>query len=325
DHPATLFKAAFKEKAGKLTYTDVVFDITKDYEWDVNFINLGVLHIPSWRSQIRLRYFANCENYRHIIPLLTLAIQHRLPFQIGIHAKDFHLFEPGQISHIDRELLSVMYKPGFYEAPFVFQSSAAFADSYRGKVGDMLRRPHTRAFIGMGGPYSWLAERWGVNPIADFMSGPSIQVTRHFRGGNDSAEKNALGIHWDQVSSQETDFLFGHIPATKQYPERWLYPPEHILDEWCDHWTGEWNAGMEAIFLCITSKITRSPPTAVPLSRKGWEADLRSHNRGNKAPAYKPEEEDFTDAKEGLQAAGLPVDWNRQKLTAIIVPEYTIL
>jgi hypothetical protein len=82
---------------------------------------------------------------------------------------------------------------------------------------------------------------------------------------------------------------------------------------------------MEKIFCHFMSQITRTPPTASPKSRRGWIDFLRSYNCGKKAPKFIMTERHFVDAKGGLQAAGLPVNWNRQKVTSIIVPEYSIL
>lgn len=327
ERPAKIFHAAFKELAQELTFTDNLFPLAKPDAWNGQFLLVGYLHVPDWRSQVRMRYFANCmEAVRHITSVLTMSIEHKLSFQIGIKTTEFHFFENDTISQVDQRLVKEMYKPGFTEAPLAYSSPAAFLSSYLGKVADILRRPHASAFIGLGGPHSWLAQRWGGEELVEqFMSGPSLQVTCHFRGQNDSAEDRSLGIHWDSVSSQEIEFLFGFVPADKSNPERWLYPPVAILDEACDHWSGEWSVGMEEIFRHITSQITRSPPTAVPKSRCGWIDFLRSYNRGRKAPKFIAKENHFVDAKGGLRAAGLPVNWNRQKLTSIVVPEYAIL
>jgi len=147
-----------------------------------------------------MRFFANCmDSINHIHSILSIAIEHKLNFQVGIRVSDFHLFnaEP-PLSVVDQRLLKAMYKLGFIETPLVYASPSVFLNAYIGKVADMLRWPHARVFIGLGGPFSWLAQRWGREEmVARFMSGPSIQVTRHFSGQTDSAEDHCLGIHWD--------------------------------------------------------------------------------------------------------------------------------
>jgi hypothetical protein len=325
--PAEVFRIAYGELAGKLTYTDLLFASIDTSMWNAQFLSVGYLHVPDWRVQVRLRFFANCvPTVRHINSILSIAIEHRLSFQIAIRVEDFHFFEAETISYIDQRLLKTMYKTGFTEPHFSYTSASAFINAYIGKVADVLRRPHARAFIGLGGPFSWLAQRWGGDElITRFMSGPSIQVTRHFSGQSDSSEDRSLGIHWDGVSDQEIEFLLGYIPADKWNPERWLYPPISILEDECHHWSGEWNVGMEEIFRHVTSQITRNPPTATPKTRRGWIEFLRSYNRGRKAPKFIPTERHFLDAKGGLQAAGLPANWNRQRINSITVPEHSIL
>ncbi|KIM36523.1 hypothetical protein M413DRAFT_78124 [Hebeloma cylindrosporum] len=286
ERPMKIFRNAFKDLAGKLTFTEDLFMLTQANVWDPQFVNIGYLHIPDWRSQVRMHYFANCvDTIRHIQPVLTMAIEHRLTFQVGVLASDFHFFNTEAILKIDQRLLKEMYKPGFTETPLTYTSPSTFLTSYLGKVANVLHWPHAHAFIGLGGPYSWLTQRWeGDNLITKFMSGPSLQVTRHFKGQSDSAEDNYLGIHWDTVSAQESEFLLGFIPADKSNPERWLYLPVAILDEHCDH------------FRHIMSQITRTPPTTTPKSRRGWGDFLHSYNRGRKAPKFIPSERHFSDA-----------------------------
>ncbi|KIM38290.1 hypothetical protein M413DRAFT_12781 [Hebeloma cylindrosporum] len=278
--PATIFRIAYQEIAGKLTYIERLFPVVDPGNWNTQFLCIGYLHVPDWHIQVRMRFFANCvPSIRHIRTILSIAVEHKMSFQIAIRAEDFHFFGADVLSQIDQRLVKAMYKPGFTEPQLSYSSPSAFVNAYIGKLADILRRPHARTFIGLGGPFSWLAQRWGGTDLVDrFMEGPSIQVTRYFSSQNDSGEDRALGIHWDCVSDQEIEFLFGYIPADKWNPERWLYPPISILDEACDHWTGEWNVGMEEIFRHITSQVTRNPTTAAPKTRRGWMEFLRSYN-----------------------------------------------
>lgn len=327
ERPAQIFRNAYRELAGKLTYTDRLFTPVDTSAWNAQFLSLGYLHVPDWRVQVRLRFFANCvPSIRHVRAILTIALEHRLSFQVGIKFTDFHFFEATSLSQIDQRLVKAMYKPGFSEPALSYALPSAFVNAYIGKMADILRRPHARAFIGLGGPFSWLAQRWGGDELVKrFMEGPSIQVTRHFSGQSDSTEDQSLGIHWDRVSDQEIEFLFGYVPADKWNPERWLYPPTSILEDECHHWSGEWNVGMEEIFRHITSQVSRNPPTATPKTCRGWIEFLRSYNRGRKAPKFIPTERHFLDAKGGIQAAGLPANWNRQRINSILIPEHAIL
>jgi hypothetical protein len=227
EHPVKIFRDAFKELAGKLMFLEDLFLLARSREWNAQFIGISYLHVPDWRSQVRMHYFANCvDNIHHIQSVLTIAVEHKLNFQIGVHTCNFHFFNTDVISKIDQRLLKEMYKPGFVEASLTYSSPLTFLNSYLGKVADVLQCPHARAFIGLGGPHSWLAQCWGGDDlVGKFMSGPSLQVTHHFKGQSDSTEDHSLGIHWDEVSAQEIEFLFGYIPADRSNPKRWLYPP----------------------------------------------------------------------------------------------------
>lgn len=218
------------------------------------------LCIPDWKSQVRMRYYTSCHpevsNIRHVV---DIAIIHRLEFSLAIRISDVGLFAPVVVSGLDRMGIKALYQPGFTEPSFSYTKGtpAVFANAYLAKINNILRRPHARAFIGMGRPYSWIAERFGGPSLVQaFLSGPSIQVTRHLLGKSYSHEENPIGLQWDQVSAQEGSFLFGFVPSQDSTsPERYLFPPPHYLRELCDHWNGDWNEVMDKIFARIVDDI----------------------------------------------------------------------
>jgi hypothetical protein len=143
-----MFRDTFCELAGKLTYTERIFPQIDESSWNGQFLVSGYLHVPDWRAQIRMNFFANCmDSINHIHSILSIAIEHKLNFQVGIRVSDFHLFNAEPLSVVDQRLLKAMYKPGFVEAPLVYTLPSAFLNAYIGKVADILRRPHARAFI----------------------------------------------------------------------------------------------------------------------------------------------------------------------------------
>ena len=171
------------------------------------------LCMSDWKSQIRTCDYASCcLEVSSMCQVIPIAVVHRLEFAIAIHVSDVSLFVPGEIMGLDRIGVKALYQPGFLEPPFSYTKGtpAIFANTYIAKVNNILRHPHACAFIGMGGPYSWIAERFGGPSIVEaFLSGPSIQVTRHLLGRSDSHEENPIDLQWDQVSAQEGSFLFG--------------------------------------------------------------------------------------------------------------------
>ena len=286
------------------------------------------LCVSDWKSQIRMRYYASCRpEVSSMRQVVHIAVVHRLEFAIAIRVSDASLFVPGEITGLDRIGVKALYQPGFLEPPFSYTKGtpAVFANAYIAKVNDILRRPHARAFVGMGGPYSWIAERFGGPSIVEaFLSGPSIQVTRHLLGRSDSHEENPIGLQWGQVSAQEGSFLFGFVPSQDSTsPERYLFPPPHYLRELCDHWTGDWNEVMDNIFAHIVDNIEQGK--AKPHERSWWSSYLRNYNRLPKPINPKLTDADVEDARRIIWRAGLPRTWDRMLLRSIVIPEHRIL
>ena len=286
------------------------------------------LCIPDWKSQVRMRYYASCRpevsDIRHVV---DIAIIHQLEFSLAIRVSDVGLFTPVVVSGLDRMGIKALYQPGFTEPSFSYTKGtpAVFANAYLAKINDILQRPHARAFIGMGGPYSWIAEHFGGPSLVQaFLSGPSIQVTRHLLGKSDSHEENPIGLQWDQVSAQEGSFLFGFVPSQDSTsPERYLFPPPHYLRELCDHWNGDWNEVMDKIFARIADDIDRGK--AEPRERSWWSSHLRNYNRLPKPINPKFSDSDVEDARRIIWRANLPRTWDRMLLKSIRVPEHHML
>jgi len=219
-------------------------------------------------------------------------------------------------------MIAAQYSTDYQEPPLVYHSPAAFMALYSGRMADLLTRPHARAFIGLGGACSWVAHRWAGDTIFDdFMSGPSAQTTTYFRGANDATFSKCVGIHWDQVSAQEIDLLFGYLPHLDPAQNRWLYPPPHILESCCDHWAGEWTSQLDSIFRFITDKALLNPPEIEPKTRSQWKKFLRNYNRGPLAAENRMTSEHAEEVLAKLKQARLRPTWNLLPLATIYVPE----
>ena len=159
ERPAQIFCNAYCELVGKLTYTDRLFPTVNTSNWDTQFLAIGYLHVPDWHVQVQLCFFANCiPSICHIHTILSIALEHRLSFQVGIKFTDFHFFKAPSLSQIDQWLLKTIYKPGFSEPSLNYMSPFTFLNAYMGKMADILRWPHAHTFIGLGGLFSWLAQ-----------------------------------------------------------------------------------------------------------------------------------------------------------------------
>ena len=329
-NPVEAFKLALSDAVVRFTWKEKPerLALLADFDRSNSIFQHAFLCIPDWRSQIRMRYYASCRpEVSNIRQVINIAVVHRLEFALAICVSDVNLFVPEVVSGLDRMGIKALYQPGFTEPSLSYTKGtpALFANAYLAKINDILRRPHARAFIGMGGPYSWIAERFGGPTIVKaFLEGRSVQVTRHLLGRSDSHEENPIGLQWDQVSAQEGSFLFGFVPSQDSTtPERYLFPPPHYLRELCDHWTGDWNEVMDKIFTRIADDIEKGK--AEPRERSWWSSHLRNYNRLPKPINPKFTDTDVEEARRVIWRAGLPRTWDRMLVKSIVVPEHRSL
>ncbi|KIM34731.1 hypothetical protein M413DRAFT_53617, partial [Hebeloma cylindrosporum] len=319
----TEYKSGLRASASIYTYLQPTFSVAHLDAWNGNLFLHGVLIVPDKRVEVRMRYFANCfPATKHICTVLTIAIEHRQAFQIGIRPSDFKFFPARTHAGSNSAMIAAQYSSDFIEPPLVYHSLASYIALYSGRMADLLARPHARAFIGMGGACSWVAQRWsGEALIEDFMSGPSAQTTVYFRGANDATYAKRSGVHWDRVSAQEIDLLFGCLPHVDSSQIRWLYPPPHVLEAHSDHWSGEWNATLESIFCFITEKIHLNPPETEPKTKAQWKKFLRTYNRGPLATSTRMTSEDADTILGTLRSARLHHTWNLAPINTLYIPE----
>jgi len=178
--------------------------------WNADYLEVGYLLLPDVQAQARLRFWAACSrDVPTMSDLLLKAVCHGLPFSVGIKVEDFGRFKPEDVSDTDRlvgKLTSAV------EAPFAYTAQGALRAYYMSHVNDIIRRPHARILIGMGGPVSWLGRKWGgMELVAQFMQGPSPDVYLHRRGYIDSDDEHPMFLYTDEMSPQEIDVLFGCI------------------------------------------------------------------------------------------------------------------
>lgn len=325
DQPIALFRNNLRKIAHCITYHQRLYPITRYLDWNPLLLEKGVLILPDPRAEVRMCYFANCINcdIRHVSTLLSLAIEHRFSFRIAVRKSDVKLFTPRRISQTTRVMGSSLYSADYRESTLTFTTATSFFATYTGRIADLLNRPNGPAFIGLGGPCSWLAHRWGGDKILKrFMTGPSIQTTVFEKGASDIRLSNPQGLVWDDVSGQDIELLFGYVPhATDRRHDRWLYPPPHIIEQYCVNWSGEWNWVMETIFCYITDKLMEIPCAWEPKCKGSWKTWLRTYNRGRYKPAHTLTQEYVDDIINGFRLARLPPSWNQQSLSSIHIPE----
>ncbi|RDB30954.1 hypothetical protein Hypma_000076 [Hypsizygus marmoreus] len=179
-----------------------------------------------------------------------------------------------------------------------------------------------RALIGLGGPASWIARKFGgADMVAKFTNGPSLLVSWHNKGGNDSEDPRPLHVSYDIITGPELALVFGHVivkDAKGTVKERWLFPTEEILREYCHHWNGEWTEGCEKIFERLYKEVKGPNPKA---GSSQWREYLRWNNRGTGAPQHGHLEDEYFE--EGLRKfeRAFGRSWHKRPLDFLVVPE----
>ena len=291
----------------------------KPLAWNTDFLDVGYLLVPNDNAQARLRYWAaSSQDVTTMLSLLLKAICHGLSFSIGVKVEDFGRFKPEDMSDTDQ----LVGKPtSAIEAPFTYTAQGALHAYYLSRVNDIIRRPHARILIGMGGPEAWLGRKWGgPELVAQFMEGPSPDVYLHRRGYIDSDNEHPMFLYMDKMTPQEIDVLFGCIHNDSDR-DRSLYPSRDILDKGCFFWSGEWDTRMDTMFNDITKEILQG--SAKFRTPGMWNKYFRRLNR-----SHRGSKERLNQVVPAMLARlhsriidGFPVDWNKRRLSGIELPE----
>ena len=291
----------------------------KPLAWNGDFLEVGYLLIADEGAQARLRYWAACSPGCSSIPeLLVKAVRWGLPFKIGVKVEDFARFRPEDVSDTDR----LVGKPSSaVEPPFAYTAQGALKAYYMSHVNDIIRRPHARVLIGMGGPEAWLGRKWGgTELVVQFMTGPSPDVYLHRRGNIDSDDEHPMFLYTDEMTPQEVDVLFGCIRSDGD-KDKSLYPSKDILDEGCFFWTGEWDSKMDDMFADLTKDILQG--TAKFKTPGMWNEYFRRRNRSSRGPKERLNQTVPASLRR-LHAKlleGFPVDWHKCRIVDIEIPE----
>ena len=307
---------------GSITGPSSLWFMPVGSEWNVDYLEEGVLLFPDNRTQIRLRYWAICgPGILHMRHILELAICRGMRFILAIPFDSLPRFSSQERPSM-MDLTKRTYDTGFQESPLTYDKGrVAFMDQYLGKLADILRRPHARAVIAMGGPTSWIARHYGGERLVEeFMGGPSIQVTIHHRGGVEAVPDLGMPVFYDQLSAQEVELIHGYVPLGSPTDDRWAFPTTEIFEDCSKHWRGEWNLGCERIMGNIARDLGSG--LLAPQTRREWREYLRGNNRGEYAPEIGsvPTSADFALVENKIDIA-FPTRWHGRRLRDITLPE----
>ncbi|KAK7033891.1 hypothetical protein R3P38DRAFT_2411638, partial [Favolaschia claudopus] len=268
---------AWADQALHLMQTENFVGFSKDQQWRAEFLDHAYLIAESANARVRLRLIACYAGCKTVASLLDLALIRCIPFRLAIPLDSVRLFRESRLAPTERVLSESYYPVGSGSSPLEYgRNGQGFSERYGVRFMDLLRRPHLRRIASMGSVFAWLAWKNGDDLIQDFMNGPSIQVTQYGRGWSDGREANPLFITSDELSPNDLDVLLGHVWDNET--ERWVWPSEELLWEYCEFYNGEMTDELDRCLLYILNEEVGKGKTQAR-TRNGWYQYFRRSNR----------------------------------------------
>lgn len=240
---------------GRFSQAHATYKVPDEVFWNALFIDCGTLEIPDPRNQLRLQLWANTDS--SLIDerdLLIKAVAHGIRFRITVPGSEIERFRPREVT-TDDMTAGFYYAKEYIEPDLTWDRGGAdFLTKWRTRVKDILGRPHASVVVFAGGPLHWIARKFKADLlIAAAFKGPSVQVTVHQVGFLNA--KLPGYPRADELSSGEERTIYGFMGGSSPDKDRTLFPTEAMLDEYLDHYTGQWNNRCESIFETIWSNI----------------------------------------------------------------------
>ncbi|KAJ7879880.1 hypothetical protein B0H13DRAFT_1630550 [Mycena leptocephala] len=301
------------------TFEGSLWRIPMGYSWNPDVLQHGYLIIGEAAEFRRLRFQVVTNSAirfpRHV---LEVAMERGIEFAISFKAPDCARFRPKDededVSHfVTKAIVDLRAKgPRLEDSP----SLPIIYRQYRGNMGKLARSPQARALIVRGGGASWLMRAFvGMGLVKKVLEGPSVQVTVHHAGANDSADVNCIDVSWDDVSEGDYEAVFGYIHAGTLERDRYLFPTDKMVEEFSDHYYREWNPFCDRTFCHIKDELNAGKGKV--RTRSEWKHYFQSTNRGT----YKPQlvvnhmfiDEGMARMREALQWTS----WNKKRISDI--------
>ncbi|KAJ7844989.1 hypothetical protein B0H13DRAFT_1647694 [Mycena leptocephala] len=301
------------------TFEASLWRVPMGYSWNPDVLQYGYLIIGE-AAEFRLRFQVVTNTAirfpRHV---LEVAMERGIQFSIGFKNADRARFRPRDDN--DEEMSRLVTKaivdlrskgPRLEDSP----SLPVIYRQYRGNMGTIGRSPQARALITRGGAASWLMRAFvGMGLVRKVMEGPSVQVTVHHAGANDSADVNCVDVSWDDVSEGDYEAVFGYIQGGTPEQDKYLFPTDEMVEEFSDHYYREWNPFCDRTFRHIKDELDDGKGKA--RTRSEWKHYFQSSNRGT----YKPKlvvnrifvEEGLARLRDALQYSS----WNKKRICDI--------
>ncbi|KAJ7441227.1 hypothetical protein FB451DRAFT_1414704 [Mycena latifolia] len=294
-----------------------------EWLWDLQYADLAYLVCHDDRSLVRLKAYAAYGEDADLLRILVRAIRFGVSFGLYVKVTDVREFSNRNISSLERTTLSAVYAPGRADTQLVYGlgNEALYAE-YLVKIGMLLSRPHARAFIGLGGVLSFVAQLYDPDLVFRYLRGPSMQVSEHDTGDKILLAEDGVEffLTTDRVSPSEISLLLGHVATGDPKTETSLWPHPSIFENESLHASGAWTPGYYQILINLRDEINSG--NFKWHTRKMWGKYFRAGNMGTHAPAPGTvvTRQVFKDG-EALMWHSFPISWNKKRLGQIRIPE----
>ncbi|KAJ7200902.1 hypothetical protein C8J57DRAFT_1261105 [Mycena rebaudengoi] len=293
-----------------LTFTERLWELDPSLVWNSGFLEDSYL-MMSKSSKVRLRYWA----------LTDPAIQYPPPpapesDRAWCPVSPAVMYHPRVWERENNVIMKRVVEPASKAAriPRGLGPVELF-NAYSDVLDAVLKKPNAREVIARGGGASWIARFFSYKRLAQaFMSGPSIQVTVHRGGGNDSGDLYPKDVSWDELSERDLNVVFGYVAGDKPGDDAWIFPMDDTMQELSDHFHYEWTPGCAKIFKYLAQELIGSRGKA--RTRKEWRDFFKATNHGTRAPGTVVTRQYIDDAWDRIQEAFGRI-WNKQRLPNI--------
>ncbi|KAJ7665838.1 hypothetical protein DFH06DRAFT_1322998 [Mycena polygramma] len=271
----------FKDWGSKGTFEASLWRVQLGNSWNQNVLERGYLVI-SESAEFRLHYQALTNPaIRFPRHLLEVAMEHGIQFTIGYKRTDCDTFRPSSFDEepsrtVTKAMVDLQAQGPRLEAS---PSTKVVYREYRSNLGKIVDTPQARALVFCGGAASWIVRAFaGLGLVRWAMSGPSVQVSVHHSGANDSADEDCIDVTWDDVSDGDYEAVFGYIKGATPELDQYLFPTDAMVEEFSDHYFCEWKPFCDRTFVRIKGELDEGRGRA--RTRAEWKHYFQSSNRG---------------------------------------------
>ncbi len=170
---------------------------------------------------------------------------------------------PTSLNLDEQVLLKAVVSRDCADSPLVYyRLGVSLLARYCTHICNLLRHPHMRAAIGMGGTTAIIARHFGESKlVGEFMDGLLILIRQHLKRDTNTEDTDLRGLIWDHVSPREVSILHGYMSTPKE-EDFWILVTDRILTaDMPKEWNGSMKGYIHGVFHSILSDMDKGKIT----------------------------------------------------------------